>query len=87
MAGLGAMPRSAITPGVGGDAFAAVEYFDGAGSGAGIHLLADQRMRHRIQKALNLDVVVDADAGDAPLGILIILLGQRLHGGPFDRLV
>ena len=69
MVGLGAMPRSAVTAGVGGDAFAAVEYFDGAGGGAGIHLLSDQRMRHRVEEAVDLDVVVDADASEAPLGI------------------
>ena len=79
MLGLGAVPRSAVTPGMGGDAFAAVEHLDRAGRGAGVHLLADQGVRHRVEKALDLDVVVDADAGEAPLGILVVLLGQRLH--------
>ena len=72
--GLGAVPRPAIAPGMGGDAFAAMEHLDRARRGAGVHLLADQGMRHRVEKALDLDVVVDADAGEMPLGILEIVL-------------
>ncbi len=43
---LGAAPRSAVAPGVGGDALAAVEYLDRAGCGSGVDLLADQGVRH-----------------------------------------
>src|SRR5207344_1832160 len=31
--------------------------------GAGVHLLAEQTVWHRVQEALDLDVIVDADAG------------------------
>jgi hypothetical protein len=83
---LGAVPRAAVTPGMRGDAFAAVENFDRADRGAGVHLFADQAVRHRIEEALHLNVVVDADAGEAPLGILVVLLGQWLHDRAFNRL-
>ena len=86
MLGLGAVSRSAVTPRMGGDAFAAVEHLDRAGRGTGVHLLADQGVRHRVEKALDLDVVINADAGEAPLGILVVLFGQWLHEGAFDRL-
>ena len=84
--GLGAVPRSAVTPGMRGDAFAAVEHLDRAGRGTGVHLLTDQGVRHRVEKALDLDVVINPDAGEALLGILIVLLGQWLHDRAFNRL-
>ena len=70
----------------GRDALAAVEHLDGARRGAGVDLLADQRVRHRVEETLDLDMVVDADAGEVPLGILVVLLWQRLHDRPLDRL-
>ena len=42
-------------------------------------------MGHRIEEALHLDVVVDADAGQMPLGIFEVLLRQRLHHRALDR--
>ena len=80
------MPRPAVAPRVGGDPFAPMEHLDRAGRGAGVHLLADQGVRHRVEEALALDMIVDADAGEMPLGILVILLRQRLHDGAFDGL-
>ena len=62
-----------------------MEYLDGARRDAGIDLLAEQRVRHGVEETLNLNMVVDADAHKAPLGILIVLLWQRLHGRPLDR--
>src|SRR5450631_1877724 len=79
-------PLAAVAPRVARHPLAAVEHFDGARRDAGIHLLADQRVRHRVEEALGLNMVVDADAGEAPLGILVVLLGQRLHGRPLDGL-
>src|ERR1700712_4512867 len=64
---------------------AAVEYLDGACGGAGVDLFADQRVRHRVEETLDLDMVVDADGREAPFGILIVLLWQRLHGRPLDH--
>ena len=86
MVGLGAMPRSAITPGMGGDAFAAVEYLDRSRGGAGVDLFADQGMRNGIEEALDFDVIVDADPREAPFGKLEVVLRKRLHGRPLDRL-
>jgi hypothetical protein len=68
------------------DGYAAFKKFGGSKSAdAGIDLLTEQRVRHRVEETLNLNMVVDADAGEAPLGILVVLLWQRLHGRPFDR--
>ena len=52
--------------------------------GAGIDLFTDQRVRHRVEETVDLNMVVDADAGEAPLSILVVLLWQRLHGRPLD---
>jgi hypothetical protein len=81
-----AVTQTAVASRMARDSLAAVEYLDGARRDAGVDLLADQRVRHRIEKTLDLDMVVDADAGEAPFGILVILLWQRLHGRPLDRL-
>ena len=81
-----AVPRTAIAPRMARDPLAAVEHLDGARRGAGVDLLADQRVRHRVEETLDLNMVVDADAGEAPLGIFVVLLWQRLHGRPLDRL-
>ncbi len=43
-------------------------------------------MRDRVEEPLDLDVVVDPDASQAPLGILVVLLGQRPHRGALDRI-
>src|SRR3979490_1900021 len=67
------------------DPLAAVEYLDGARRDAGIDLLAEQRMRHRVEETLGLNMVVDADASEVPFGILVVLLWQRLHGRSLDR--
>ena len=83
---LGAVTRAAMAPGVRRDALAAVEHLDRALRRPGVDLLADQRMRHRVEKALHLNVVVDADAGQMPLGILEIVLRQRSHHRTLDRL-
>jgi hypothetical protein len=40
------------------DTLAAVEYLDGARGDAGIHLLADQRVWHRVEETLDLNMVV-----------------------------
>ena len=56
-----------------GDERAAMEYLDGARRRAGIDLLAKQRVRHGIEEFVDLDMIVDADAGEAPFGVLISL--------------
>jgi hypothetical protein len=54
-----------------------VEHLDRVRGDADIDLLADQGMRHRIKEAVDLDVIVEADAGQAPLGI-DIFAGRQL---------
>ena len=49
--------------------------------GTGVHLLAEQGMRHRVEKPFDLDVIVNADAGEMPLGIFEIVLRKPLHDG------
>jgi hypothetical protein len=71
--------RTAISAHRGRDPLATMEYLNGASSGASVHLLADQRVRHRVEEALYLDMIVNADPGEVPFGILVILLWQRLH--------
>src|SRR5665213_1717356 len=46
---IGAVTRPAMAPCMGGDPFAAVEYLDRARRQAGVDLLAEQRMRHRVE--------------------------------------
>ena len=49
--GLGVMPRAGVAPQVSRNPLAAVEHLDGAGGGAGIDLLAEQRVRHRVARS------------------------------------
>ncbi len=53
---------------------AVVEYLDSAGCRAGVDLFPDQRMRHGVEEAVHLDMVIDPDAGEMPCGILVIVL-------------
>ena len=84
--GLSAVSRPAIAPSMGCDTAAVVEHLDRALCRPGVDLLADQRVRHRVEEALHLDVVVDADAGQMPLGILEVVLRQPPHHRLLDRL-
>jgi hypothetical protein len=59
-----AVAGTAVTPRMVGNAFAAMEYLDRPRRGTGVHLLAEQAVWHRIEEALDLDVIVDADAGE-----------------------
>jgi hypothetical protein len=77
---------AAIAPRVSGNALAAMEYLDGARGDADIDLFADQGVRHRIEEALDLDVVIKADAGQPPFGIDVFRCRQRLQRWMLDRL-
>ena len=70
--------RAAVASHISGYALAVMEYLDRPRRGPGVHLLADQAMRHGVEKALDFDVMVNADAGQMPLGIL----GNRPAGAP-----
>ena len=84
--GIGAVPAAAVTALMHGDALAAMEDLDHAGGHAGIDLLADQLVRHRIEEAVDLDVVVERHAGEAPFGELVVGIRQRRQGGPLEGL-
>src|SRR4051794_24431294 len=79
------MPRAGVVPQVSRNPLAAVEHLDGAGGGAGLDLLTEQPVRHRVAEARDLDMIVDPDAGETPFSVLVILLRQGLHGGALDR--
>src|SRR5271157_3983075 len=71
-----AVPQTAVAPRMARHALATMEYLDGACGGAGVDLFTDQRVRHRVEVTVDLNMVVDADAGEAPLSILVVLLWQ-----------
>ena len=70
--GIGAVPTTAVAPLMRGNALPAMEYLDRAGRDADVDLLADQRMRHRIEEARGFDVIIEADPGQAPFGELVV---------------
>jgi hypothetical protein len=50
-------------------------------------LLADQLVRHRIEEPFEFNVVVERDAREAPLGELVVGLGQRREHRPLEQLL
>ena len=70
---------------MGGNPFAAVEHLDRARRQAGVDLLAEQRMRHRVEEAGDLDVVIEPNPGEVPLGIFVLARRQRLECRSLDR--
>ena len=71
---------------VAGDPFALVEDFHHLGSEAHLELLLDQALGHGVVVPGHFDVVVDVDADQCPLGILIGLGGQWSEGGTLKGL-
>src|SRR5579863_916067 len=86
MLGVGPMPAAAMATLMGGEALTPMEQLEGAGRGAKVDLLADQAGRNPVEKAIDLDVIIERDAGEAPFGELIVGVRQRRHCWPFDRL-
>ena len=81
MVRIGAVPAPAVAALMGGHALAAVEDLDRAAGRPHIDLRADEAVRHRVEEALELDVIVRADPGEAPFGELVVVAGsgaQRL---------
>jgi hypothetical protein len=60
-----------------GHPFALEQQFHHLGSEPDIKLLFDQRIGHRVVMPVNLDMIIDIDAGASPLGIFIRMRGQR----------
>ena len=86
MLGICAVPRAAVAPVVGGDALAAVEHLNGPGGETHVDLLADQGVGHRVEEARRLDVVVEVDPCQPPLGEDVRGRRQGQQGRPFHGL-
>ena len=84
--GQGAMPWAAIAPGVCRNTLTAVEHLHRALGQPCLNLLADQGVRDGVEEPSDLDVIVDANPGKRPFGVLVIGVGQRSHHRAFDRL-
>src|SRR5215813_14265387 len=74
--GQGGMAATAVGgAGVRGDAPVLVEDLDGRGGETGLHLARDERVRDAVVMAIDLDVIIDVDAGLLPFGEFISLGG------------
>src|SRR5712692_5335303 len=75
------------TPPMRGDALAAVEDLDGGRGQAGVDVFVDERVGDRVVVAVELDVIVDADAGaDLPVAVDEGLRGERAQRGVIQPL-
>ena len=63
-----------------------MEYLDCPARRADVDLLADEAVRYGIEEALELDMVVGGDAGNAPFGELVVLHRQAAQRGTFHGL-
>ena len=84
--GIGAVPAPAVAALVSRDPLAAMEDLDGSRRQTHVDLLADQGVRHGVEEAGGLDMVVEVDPGEPPFGILVIAGRQRSQGWPLDAL-
>lgn len=84
---IGAMLAAAVAPLVNRNALAVVEYLNAALGRAGINLLADQFMRHRIEKPADLDVIIQRDPCQTPFGEFIVGRWQRRERWALNRLL
>ena len=82
--GQGAVPWAAIASGVRGNALTAVEHLHRALGQPCLDLLADQTVRDGVEEPGGFDVIVDADPGKCPIGILVVGVGQRSHDRSLD---
>ena len=71
---------------MGADAFAAMEDLDGSRRDPHVDLGADQRVRGRVQKVMDLDVIVEIDPRAPPFRELPIISGQGDEGVALDCL-
>src|SRR5262249_11409537 len=81
---LGAGAGTAIAALVNGDAFRSVEYFDDAAGGAHLHLLPEQSVRHRIEEAIDLNVIIGRHTRETPLSVFVPRSRQRTECRPLD---
>ena len=66
------------------DARAALKDLDRGRREADVEQRVNQRMRHRVVMAIDLDVVVDVDARAEPVGMDKALGRERLQRGPIE---
>ncbi len=78
--GIGAVLGTAIAAIMGGHAMAAMEHLDGTVREAHVDLFADQGVRHRVQEARGVDVVVEVDPCQPALGDDVRGYRQRQQG-------
>ena len=86
MLGIGAMFGPAMTALMHGNPLALMKDLDDPRRRPGVDLVADQLMRHRVEKSADLDMIIQRDAGKAPFGEFVIRLGQRRQSRALDRL-
>ena len=71
---------------LGADALAPVEYLDGAGGDPHVDLRAEQHVWDRVQKVMDLDVIIEIDPRASPFRELPILGGQVVEDAALDLL-
>ncbi len=74
-----AVTRPTVAPRVCRNPAAVVEHLDRVSRCSRLHLLTEQGVRYGVKEVLDLDMIVDADAGETPLGILEVIVWQREH--------
>ena len=79
-------PGATISPLMRSDPLPFVEELDRACGDAGIDLLADQRMGNGVVEAFDLDMIIEPDADQFPLGIFIICRRQGPERRPIQGL-
>lgn len=84
--GISAVPAAAITALVSCNTQTPMEQLDGPGGGANIDLLPDQAVWNGVEEAVDLDVIVDRDAGQELFRELIVGIRQRHQDRPLDGL-
>src|SRR5687768_2352406 len=81
-----AWPTAGVAALMQGDPLAAMEQLDRPACRPQVDLGTDEAVRHRVEEPVVLDVVVDADARQAPFGELVVVARQRGEGRALDRL-
>ena len=86
MVGVRAVLAARVTALMDADALAPMEDLDGSRGDPHVDLGADERVRNRIQKVVDLDVIVEIDPRAPPLRELPVVGGQGDESVALDRL-
>ena len=78
------VPAAAVVAHMTGDTRATMEELNRAHRQPAIDLRAGEAIRHRVVVADELDVIVDADPDDLPLGELVTVHRQGQQSGPIE---